>query len=147
MYHSYFRTSLFCNCRKPYWNWAYTFLNCTWWMTKPGHIFKIFPLLGLRTLHFGSWISLLFKICKLFPTFQAYPTRIWITLAFEKGNTKWEVGATFLWYSYPLYSYFSREYSFFPENNAAGYDECCLKYFSQDTQQIDRVFYIDGNRN
>ena len=51
MYHSYFRTSLFCNCRKPYWNWAYTFLNCTWWMTKPGHIFKIFPLLGLRTLY------------------------------------------------------------------------------------------------
>ena len=113
MYHSYFRTSLFCSCRKPYWNWAYTFLNCTWWMTKPGHIFKIFPLLGLRTLHFGSWISLLFKICQLFPTFPAYPTRIWMTFAFKEGITKWVVGTTFLWYSYPLYSYFSREYSYF----------------------------------
>ena len=35
----------------------------------------------------------------------------------------------------------------FPGNNAADYDECCLKYLSQDTQQIEWLFYIDGNRN
>ena len=50
-------------------------------------------------------------------------------------------------YIIPYAPIFLENAPIFPENNAADYDECCLKYFGQDTQHKGRVFYIDGNRN